>query len=126
MQDLRGFKVTRNAVGIPPVKLHQIQLLYPKPFQRTVDGAFDVFRCDGLENGIIRNKLGMNLEFLGQFRELNTKPSNQFLNSGVNVGTVKCGNTCFDKSCHVPDGLIRVNVSMSASQMPSALDDPRN
>ena len=120
-QDAHGFHIARLG-QVPPVKLHQVQLVYTQPFQRAVDDLGEVGAVARRQSVVVGHAFGVHLKLGGQLRVCTPKLANQGFHADVVVGTVKGGEPGFDKGGHVANGLGLVDLAVAARQVPAAFD----
>src|SRR5882724_2229439 len=111
---------------VPPVELYEIDALHTQPAQRPVDDPFHVAAVHRGQIGEVRYELGVNLHLLRQRGVRAAEVADQLLDTHVDVGAIECSDAGLDEADHVLDGLLRIDAAMIASEMPSALDEPRD
>ena len=123
-------QIARHGV-IPPVELHEVQPLPPQAFQRGFHNGAHIIPVQRRQSGKVGHQLGMH-PHLGQCLGPmavgvgGAEGTDQRLNSGVDIRTVKGGDPGLGKGDHILDRSRRIDHTMAARQLPTAPDHPRD
>jgi hypothetical protein len=116
---------------VPPEELYQRNALDLQPLQRAINDGFDLVGADVRQAAEIRNQLGVHDNLIGNFRpataaHISDELADHLFNAGVNVRAIERGDAGVQERFHIGDGLVRLHLAVIASELPPALDHPRN